>query len=200
MSAHHDEQQDIENAKYFWRNGGKWLFAALVAGALGYLGHVIYQNHQQNRNEEASLMALKAQQSGDAAQLATLQQQFDGSAAAAQATLNAAQQAFDKGNYEEAAKAYRWVLEHQKNDVFQAVAAQNLANVLVQQKQYEQALSVLATPVAAAFVPLADEGRGDVYAAQGKQAEAKTAYQAALDKLPQDAPNREALQLKLAQL
>ncbi|UOP05102.1 YfgM family protein [Conchiformibius kuhniae] len=199
MSAHHDEQQDIENAKHFWNKGGKWLFAGLVAAALGYLGHVVYQNHLQSKNENAALMAMKAQQSGDAAQLAALQQQFDGTAAAAQATLSAAAQAFDKGNYDEAAKAYRWVLAHQKDELFQAIAVQNLANVHLQQKQYDEALKVLATPLAAAFASLADEGRGDVFAAQGKGAEAKKAYQAALDKLGEDAPQREALQLKVAQ-
>ena len=33
MSAHHDEQQELENAKHLWRRGGKWVFALLVAAA-----------------------------------------------------------------------------------------------------------------------------------------------------------------------
>ena len=36
MAAHIDEQQELENFKYFWRNWGRWLFALLIAGAAAY--------------------------------------------------------------------------------------------------------------------------------------------------------------------
>lgn len=195
MSAHHDEQQDIENAKQLWHNGGKWIFALLVAAALGYLGKVIYANHLENRHLEAAAAA--AQVKGDAAKLADLQQRHPDSAAAAQASMEAGAAHFSAGKYAEAAAAYQWVLDHNKADLFQAAAAQSLAAVYVQQKQYDNALKAAATPVAAAFQPVLDESRGDILAAQGKAAEAKTAYQAALDKLPENAAARDMLQDKI---
>lgn len=199
MSAHHDEQQDIENAKHLWNKGGKWVFAALVAAALGYLGHVIYQNHQQNQKETAAALAAKVKD-GASPELTQLQQEFAQSMGAAQAMMQTAAQAFHTGKLDDAATAYQWVLTNQKAPLLQAAAANNLANVYLQQKKYDDALQVLATPVEAAFQPLLEETKGDVYVAQGKNKEATTAYQSALDKLPDNAPNRELLQLKLGQL
>lgn len=199
MSTHHEELQEIENVKHFWRNGGKWIFAALLVAALGYLAYVVYQNHRQSQNEQAATLAAQIQ-SGKSSDVAALQQQYPDSMGAAQATLHTAAQAFAKGKYDEAVNGYRWVLEHQKAPLMQAAAAQNLANVYLQQKKYNEALQAAATPVEAAFQALMDETRGDIYAAQGKADEAKKAYQAALDKAEKDSPVREGLELKLAQL
>lgn len=195
MSAHHDEQQDIENAKHFWNNGGKWLFALLVAAALGYLGKVIYSGHIENKQLKAAAAA--AQVGNDAAKLAAVQQQYPDTAAAAQASMQTAAARFAEGKYDDAAAAYQWVLDHNKAPLFQAAAAQNLAAVYLQQKKYDQALQAAATPVDAAFQPVLSESKGDILAAQGKAAEAKTAYQAALDKLPEGAGGREMLQNKI---
>lgn len=198
MSAHHDEQQDIENAKHLWNKGGKWIFAALVVAALGYLGNVIYQGQVKSGNEAAA--AQGAQVKGDVAKLTALQQSHSKSAAAAQASLETAKTLFDNGKLDEAAAAYRWVLDNQKAPLFQAAAAQNLANVLLQQKKFDEALSVLNTPVDDSFAPLMNETKGDVLAAQGKNKEAAEAYKLALDKLPENSASRELVQLKLGQL
>ena len=71
MSAHHDEQQELENAKHLWRRGGKWVFALLVAAALAYLGNSMYQSHLRGKNEEAATEGMKVQ--GDYAKLTKLQ-------------------------------------------------------------------------------------------------------------------------------
>lgn len=195
MSAHHDEQQDIENAKQLWHSGGKWVFALLVALAIGYLGKVIYTGHAENKQLQAAAAA--AQVGNDAAKLAAVQQQYPQTAAAAQASMETAAARFAEGKYDEAAAAYQWVLDNNKAPLFQAAAAQNLAAVYLQQKKYDQALQVVATPVDAAFQAVLSESKGDILAAQGKAAEAKAAYQAALDKLPEQAAAREILQNKI---
>ncbi|SUA24205.1 membrane protein [Neisseria gonorrhoeae] len=43
MAAHLEEQQELDNFKYFWKTTGKWLFALLILAALGYLGYTVYQ-------------------------------------------------------------------------------------------------------------------------------------------------------------
>ncbi|WP_230472448.1 YfgM family protein, partial [Kingella kingae] len=88
----------------------------------------------------------------------------------------------------------------QKAAFFQAQAAQNLANVLLQQKKFDDALAVLNTPVEESFAPVMNEIKGDVLAAQGKTKEAADAYKLALDKLPENSPSRELVQLKAGQL
>lgn len=198
MSAHHDEQQELENAKHLWKSGGKWIFALLVAAALGYLGKVVYDNHLESKNAEAASIAAKV--GGDVSKLAAVQQQYPQSTAAAQASLETGAALFQQNKLDEAVKAYRWVLDNNKTPLFQAAAAQNLANVLLQQKKYDEALAVLNTPVDDAFQPIINEAKGDVFAAQGKAKEASDAYKLALDKLPENAANRELLQLKMGSL
>lgn len=198
MSAHHEELQEIENVKYYWNKGGKWIVVALVVAALGYLGNVIYQGQIDSKNKEAATLA--AQVKGDVGKLTALQQSHAQSAATAQASLEVAKSLFEQGKLDEAAAAYRWVLDNQKAPLFQAAAAQNLANILLQQKKYDDALTVLNTPVADSFAPQINEIKGDVFMAQGKNAEAKQAYQAALDKLPEHALGRELLALKIGAL
>ena len=46
------------------------------------------------------------------------------------------------------------------------------------------------------FAALFADARGDVYVAQGKAAEARLAYQAALDKLPKSSAYRNVVELK----
>lgn len=198
MSAHHDEQQELENAKYLWNNGGKWLVVALVSIALIYWGKGIYRNYQLDKYAQAAAMATQVK--GDVNKLAQLQKDFSGSAAAAQASLETAALLFEQGKTDQAIAAYQWVLNNNKTPVFQAAAVQNLANVYLQQKQYDNALKILATPVEASFQSVIEETKGDVFAAQGKTTEAKQIYQAILDKLPEQSPARELIQLKISQL
>ncbi|MDO4641561.1 MAG: tetratricopeptide repeat protein [Neisseria sp.] len=208
MAAHLEEQQELDNFKHFWKGWGRWIFALLVASSLGYLGWVLYQNHQAGKNEEAaeilSQMVVKAESSKDPkvlnADLLNLQQHYPSTIATAQATFMAAASEFDKGNYDAAAKHLSWVLKNQKAPFVQALAVQRLAIVQLQQKKFDEALATLNTPVDEAFQPVLLETKGDVLAAQGKNKEALASYEEALGKLPKEAASNELLQLKIDQL
>ena len=208
MAAHLEEQQELDDFKYFWKNWGRWLFALLIAAALGYLGYIIYKDHKINQNREAAevlaQMVDKAQSKADSKQinadLLKLQQDYSDTVPAAQATMMVAATEFDAGRYDTAAGHLNWVLSNQKDSLIQALAAQRLGVVLLQQKKYDAALAALDTPVDAAFTPLLMETKGDVYAAQGKNQEALKNYGQALEKMPQDSVGRELVQMKLDSL
>ena len=205
MAAHLEEQQELDDFKYFWKNWGRWLFALLIAAALGYLGYIIYKDHKISQNREAAevlaQMVDKAQSKADSKQinadLLKLQQDYSDTVPAAQATMMVAATEFDAGRYDTAAGHLNWVLSNQKAPLIQALAAQRLAVVLLQQKKYDAAITVLNTKVEADFEPLLLEAKGDVYAAQNKTKEAVQSYQQALEKLPKEAIERELLQMKL---
>ena len=205
MAAHLEEQQELDDFKYFWKNWGRWLFALLIAAALGYLGYIIYKDHKISQNREAAevlaQMVDKAQSKADSKQINTdllkLQQDYPDTVPAAQATMMVAATEFDAGRYDTAAGHLNWVLSNQKAPLIQALAAQRLAVVLLQQKKYDAAIAALSTKVEADFEPLLLEAKGDVYAAQNKTKEATQSYQQALEKLPKDAIERELLQMKL---
>ncbi len=205
MAAHLEEQQELDDFKYFWKNWGRWLFALLIAAALGYLGYIIYKDHKISQNREAAevlaQMVDKAQSKADSKQinadLLKLQQDYPDTVPAAQATMMVAATEFDAGRYDTAAGHLNWVLSNQKAPLIQALAAQRLAVVLLQQKKYDAAIAASNTKVEADFEPLLLEAKGDVYAAQNKTKEAAQSYQQALEKLPKDAIERELLQMKL---
>ena len=205
MAAHLEEQQELDNFKYFWKSTGRWLFALLIAAALGYLGYTMYKSHKASQSQEAAevlakivdKMQAKASQAEVNAELANLQQNYSDSIAAAQATLMAAATEYDARRYDVAEGHLNWVLQNQKAPLVQALAAQRLGIVLLQQKKYDAAIAALSTKVEADFEPLLLEAKGDVYAAQNKTKEAAQSYQQALEKLPKDAIERELLQMKL---
>ena len=205
MAAHLEEQQELDNFKYFWKSTGRWLFALLIAAALGYLGYTMYKSHKASQSQEAAevlakivdKMQAKASQAEVNADLTNLQQNYPDSIAAAQATLMAAATEYDARRYDVAEGHLNWVLKNQKAPLVQALAAQRLGIVLLQQKKYDAAIAALNTKVEADFEPLLLEAKGDVYAAQNKTKEAAQSYQQALEKLPKDASERELLQMKL---
>lgn len=69
MAAHLEEQQELDNFKYFWKKTGRWIFALLIVAALGYLGYTIYQGQKASKDQEAAAvlaqMVEKAQQKTD---------------------------------------------------------------------------------------------------------------------------------------
>jgi len=205
MAAHLEEQQELDNFKYFWKSTGRWLFALLIAAALGYLGYTMYKSHKTSQSQEAAevlakivdKMQAKASQAEVNADLTNLQQNYPDSIAAAQATLMAAATEYDARRYDVAEGHLNWVLKNQKAPLVQALAAQRLGIVLLQQKKYDAAIAALSTKVEADFEPLLLEAKGDVYASQNKTKEAAQSYQQALEKLPKDAIERELLQMKL---
>ena len=205
MAAHLEEQQELDNFKYFWKSTGRWLFALLIAAALGYLGYTMYKSHKASQSQEAAevlakivdKMQAKASQAEVNADLTNLQQNYPDSIAAAQATLMAAATEYDARRYDVAEGHLNWVLQNQKAPLVQALAAQRLGIVLLQQKKYDAAIAALNTKVEADFEPLLLEAKGDVYAAQNKTKEAAQSYQQAWEKLPKDAIERELLQMKL---
>ncbi|OHR73556.1 tetratricopeptide repeat protein [Neisseria sp. HMSC70E02] len=205
MAAHLEEQQELDNFKYFWKSTGRWLFALLIAAALGYLGYTMYKSHKASQSQEAAevlakivdKMQAKASQAEVNADLTNLQQNYPDSIAAAQATLMAAATEYDARRYDVAEGHLNWVLKNQKAPLVQALAAQRLGIVLLQQKKYDAAIAALNTKVEADFEPLLLEAKGDVYVAQNKTKEAAQSYQQALEKLPKEAIERELLQMKL---
>ena len=124
MAAHLEEQQELDNFKYFWKTTGRWLFALLMAAALGYLGYTMYKRPLKPRKirKQAAVLAkivdkmqAKASQAEVNADLTNLQQNYSDSIAAAQATLMAAATEYDARRYDVAEGHLNWVLQNQKS-------------------------------------------------------------------------------------
>ena len=98
-----------------------------------------------------------------------------------QARLAMARLYLDQGKADKAAEYLQQVANTATSEEFRNIARLRLARVLIFQEKYDEALKALADPGSRAFAPAFHDVRGDVYYAMGKQAEARSEYEQALN-------------------
>lgn len=204
--AHYDleEQEQIDSLKTWWKLYGNLVTTLVTAAsllAIGWQGWQWYSNNQSTKAAAVYAVFEQALDAGDAqrvkATVGELSEQFSGTHYAAAAALQAAQSSFASGDLKSAQLQLTWVVNH-ASDEFKDIARLRLASLLLDEKSFVEAESLLNMPVAAAFQGRQKELLGDLFVAQGKAAEAKVAYGAALDKVSEkSAPVRELLQQKI---
>jgi predicted negative regulator of RcsB-dependent stress response len=78
-----------------------------------------------------------------------------------------------------------------------AVARYRLAGLALDEKRYEEALKLLEDRSGETMANLYADLRGDIYVAKGAMAEARAAYQTALEKTEPRSPLRNLIQIKI---
>ena len=123
------------------------------------------------------------------------------SAHALQAQFLSAKIAANKGDYVTAEKQLLAATKSQvKDDGLKQLAWLRLAYMQMAQGKYDAALTSLKSVNDAAFIPSANEAKGDILVQKKDLAGAKTAYQAAWDALAKREEPRQLLQVKLESL
>ncbi len=207
--AHYDleEQEQIDTLKTWWKMYGNLVTGLVMAASLavvGWQGWNWYQGGQSAKAAAIYGVLEQAAAAGDAqkvkAAAGELAEKFGRTAYASLGAMVAAKQSFDAGDLKTAKTQLIWVAENGKNEV-RDLARLRLAAVQLDEQAYDEALKQLEAAHAAAFDARFLELKGDVLTAQGKKAEARTAYKSALEKIA-DKPSasRELLQQKLDSL
>jgi predicted negative regulator of RcsB-dependent stress response len=206
-----EEQEQISELKAWWAQYGTLVTTLATVAALAAVGWQAWQWYQNRNSAEASAMYFAvekaverqdAQKARDAAGQLIGQQ---GSTAYAQlgALLSAGLQ-FDKGELDNARTQLEWAADKGKDPALRDLARLRLAAVLLQKGEFDGALTRLEPAPLDAYKARFADLRGDVLAAQGKPAEARAAYQAAIDALAgadeQATTLREVVRLKLESL
>lgn len=207
--AHYDleEQEQLDSLKTWWRMYGNLVTGVVAAASLAVVGWQGWNWYQGGQSAKASAIygvLEQAAAAGDAqrvkAAAGELSEKFGGTPYATLGALAAARQSFTAGDLKTARTQLTWAVEHGKDEV-REVARLRLAAVLLDDKAYDDALRQLEGAYPAAMAPRFLELKGDVLVAQGKTAEARAAYKAALDKAGERAgAGRELLQQKLDSL
>ena len=209
--AHHldlEEQEQLDRLKHFWNAWGTLISSVLlvVFGALAaWNGYQYWQSRQAFQASalmDAVDAAVAAKDQGRMEQaFADLRERYAGTVQAGLAGLQLGKAQADAGNLDGAKAALTWVADKAADPGHQALARLRLASVLTQQQAYDEALKQLEAAHAAAFDARFLELKGDVLTAQGKKAEARTAYKSELEKMAdQPSASRELLQQKLDSL
>ena len=198
-----EEQEHIDDLKAWWERYGGTVTVALVLGLLvagGIQGWRWYQGH---RAEHASVLysaVSEAARTKDAAKakdaIAQLAERYASTAYAPRAELLYAKMLYDAGDRNGAKTQLTWVVDHASEDEIKAIARYRLAQLQIDEKQYDGALATLDAKHPAAFDGLFADLRGDALVAAGRPGEARAAYETALAKLDAKSAYRNYVQVK----
>ena len=201
------EQEQLDELKAFWAKYGNAITWVLTAVLLAFAGWNAWGWWQREQGAKAAALfeALDtAAQAGDAQKAALafddLKERHPGAAYAQQGGVLAAKVQYEKGQVDRARAILNWVAENAKEDEYRTLARLRLAGILMDGKQYDEALKLLDQAKSPAFDALVADRRGDILMATGKREEAKAAYNQAYKGLDERADYRRLVDAKLTAL
>jgi predicted negative regulator of RcsB-dependent stress response len=199
-----EEQEKIDDLKAWWNRWGNTITFAVLAACLVIGGVQVWRWWTGSRAAEASVLyqaVSDAARKNDPAKakdaIAQLTDKFGGTAYAPRAALVYAKTLFDAGDKAGAKAQLAWVIEQADEEELKAIARFRTAEILLDDKQYDEALKVLDAKHPESFNALYADLRGDALVGAGRNAEARTAYQEALAAFDPKSAYRTYVQVKL---
>ena len=199
-----EEQEQIDTFKAFWERWGNLILTSVTVVLLAFAAYRGWGWYQNNRAVQAAEAYEQLRVSADKKDLSKVKEsagvvfeQFGSTVYGPMAGLVAAK-AYVEGNDSKSAKAaLQWVIDKSGESEFRQVARVRLSGILLDEKQYDDALKlVVGNDTGHYAAPLADR-RGDILVAQGKHDDAKAAYKLALEKYGASSPMKRLVQIKL---
>ena len=208
MALDLEEQEQVAELKAWWTTHGNLVLAVVIAAAVAVVGWQGWRWYQHNQAAQASVLydtLTKAAQAGDAKALrdaaGTLVESYPRTLYASMGALLAAKFYFERNDLKNAKAQLQWVIDHSPAEDFRDLARLRLAAVLLDEKAYDEALKLLDAPHAPAYDAQYAALKGDVLVAKNQLAEARAAYQLALEKAERrDSPFRESVRMRLEAL
>lgn len=198
-----EEQEKLDDLKAWWEQNSKYVSAAVLVVALVVIGVQGWRWYQRTQAEQASVLYQAVSQAARANDVSKAKEpasqivdRFARTAYAPRAALLYAKMLYDRGDKAGARAQLQWVVDHASGDELKAIARFRLAQAMLDEKQYDDALRTLDVKTDDAFTGLFADLKGDILAAAGKSAEAKSAYETALAKIDPKSPYRAFVQVK----
>lgn len=198
-----EQQEQLAAIRGFWSDNQKWILPLIVlvaVGAASFNGWSWWQNRQAVKASEA-LFALEgalSQQDLEKARVAyrALTEGHVSSAQAALAGLQMAKTYLASGDLAQAREALSLVSKKSPEE-FSWVAKIRLAGVLLDENNPQAALDALSGKPPKEFAPLVNDRKGDVYAALGRNDEARAVWKQAAEAFSAQSPSKELVERKL---
>lgn len=202
-----DEQEQLATLKHFWDKYGRIVTAVLTVFALSYAGWTGWNVWQTGLEQKSAVRfdeMSRAVAAGDIAKtdrvFADMKEQFGATSYTAQAALLDARMNYEKGNVDATKAALQWLIDSSAESAYRDVARLRLGGVLIEAKQYEQAIKFLSSDISKPFAALAADRVGDAYSLQNKTEEAKAQYLKAYAGLTASDEYRKMIDVKLARM
>lgn len=212
MDVYRTEEEQIAAIKGWWQKNGVAVLVAAILAVGTYAGWNWYRHHQLEQSLAASRLyesMMKSMQEAaagtgdaDAAQRLArageeLMTKHEGTVYAQAAALLLASRAVETDDLAGAEKYLRAALAQDMDEATTVVTTDRLARVLSAAGRHDDALALLAGNVPEKLVGGREDVRGDVLFAQGKRAEARAAWQKAVDNTDPQAPFRQLIEMKV---
>lgn len=185
-----EEQEQISQIKGWWEENGKLVTTLAVVAALASVSWQGWTWYRGKQGAEASALYANVQQAAgeknaqkarEAAGL--IIDKYSGTPYADLAALLSAKVQSEAGDLKNARVPLAWAAEKANDPTLRNIARLRLATVLFDDKAYDEALAQLQAPTDAELTARFADLKGDILMAQGKPAEARAAYKAAVDAL-----------------
>ena len=184
-----EEQEQLDEFKIWWKKYGKLAINIVLAALVVYAAWQGYQYFQQKKAVEASVLYQALVVTDPAktalinAQAAKLMQDYTSTPYAGRAAVFSAKYSAVAHDLKKAKTQLEWAIKNAKESAVKAIASLQLAGILFEEKNYEGAIKVLSNDIDKGFAGIKEDLMGDILLAQGKTADAKKAYQNALENL-----------------
>jgi predicted negative regulator of RcsB-dependent stress response len=202
-----EEQDQIDDLKAWWNRWGNVVTTVVVVVAVGFAGLQGWRWWTAKQAEEAGALFSGLTQATRANDLpkareatAQLADRFASTGYAARAALVSAKLMFDAGDAAGARAQLQWVVDHASEAELKEIARYRLAELLLNDRKYDEALAMLDAKHGDPFAALYADLRGDALSAAGRTADARAAYQLAYSKFDEKSPYRSYVQVKLESL
>lgn len=188
INEYETEDQQVEALKKWWKENGTSLIVGLFVGVSALFGYRYYV--EQNNAHAVHASDLYMQVMLSAASRTTddktvdfqneLINKYSDTPYASLSALALAKIEYEKDDADGAAAQLELALKHANDDVIKQIASLRLASIYLEQKKYDEAMSLLDKEHDAAFDAQYEELKGDLFSARGEIAEARVAYDKAI--------------------
>ena len=199
-----EEQEKLAAVGHFWKNWGSKLLGLTIVALLtvaAVFGYNWYQIQQSGKAMALYNQVLADARAADADKLASslkaMQDNHPGAIPTQQAELLAARVFYEKGQADKSRSTLAAAAARSNDKGLQSIARLQLAGLLIEQQQYDEAIKQLSGSIAPAYAALAADRMGDAYALQDKRQEAIDAYTKAFNTMEATQPYRQMIASKL---
>lgn len=207
MALDLEEQEQVDEAKAWWKQHGNKVIWGVTVFLLVVAGWRAWQTWTHTQAAEASMLFDQSVQAASMNDLKTakaaaaqIMEKHPRSAYSAPAAWLAGRINIETGDAKSARAQYEFALEHARDDGVRQLARLRLAALHFEEKDLPGALKLLEETFEPAFQGLAEQLKGDVLAAQGKATEARAAYKLALEKLGDQSSLKPLVEIRLDSL
>jgi predicted negative regulator of RcsB-dependent stress response len=199
-----EEQEKLDQIKHFLKQYGNFLLAFVLLISIllaGWNGYEYWQKSQALQAGEMYDELERVVRAKDVEKIervfSDMKERYPSTTYTKQAGFLAAKNMFEANKQDSAKSILNWLYDRSKNEEISDLLRLRISTLLFQEKLYPEALRVLEAVKDPEFLYLAEDKRGDIYMAQSKLTEAKSAYEKAYSGMDEKLDFRKIVEFKL---